>query len=168
MTEPYEELINGERTLRLPPRWRHEQILARLHARVATAVQALTSTRLLERRESVEVRANTILRPDLALIAAATRKLWLAAEVISSDDHHADTVEKKSIYEEIRLPRLWMIDPRYDNVEVYHGTPYGLALKRVMAGRDLLTESLLPGFQMGLHELFAGPLDPTDHGHYDF
>ena len=49
-----------------------------------------------------------------------------------------------------------MIDPRYDNVEVYHGTQYGLALKRVLAGRELLTEALLPGFQMPLHELFAG------------
>ena len=43
-----------------------------------------------------------------------------------------------------------MVDPRYDNVEVYHGTQYGLTLKRVLAVRELLTESLhadsfLPG-----------------------
>ena len=54
-------------------------------------------------------------------------------------------MEKKTIYEELRLPRVWMVDPRYDNVEVYHGTQYGLTLKRVLAVRELLTEALLPG-----------------------
>ncbi len=168
MSEPYEEIINGERLLRLPPRLRHEQILDRLHARVAACVASLTTTRLLANRTAVAVTPSTTLRPDLALLTAATGKLWLAAEVISSEDHHADTVEKKTIYEELRLPRVWMVDPRYDNVEVYHGTQYGLTLKRVLAVRELLTEALLPGFQLGVHELFAGPADGRDPARYDF
>jgi len=76
-------------------------------------------------------------------------------------------VDKKSVYEEIKLPRLWMVDPRYDNVEIYHGTPYGLSLKRVLAGRELLTEALLPGFQYAIHELFAGDAS-GEPGRYDF
>ena len=37
----------------------------------------------------------------------------------------------------------------------------------VLAGRDVLTEALLPGFQMGMHELFAG--DPANEaGRFDF
>lgn len=168
MSGPYEEIINGERMLRLPPRLRHEEILERLHGRVGACLASLTTAKLLPARAAVAVTPSTTLRPDLALLTAATDKLWLAAEVISSDDHHADTVEKKTIYEELRLPRLWMVDPRYDNVEVYHGTQYGLTLKRVLAVRDLLTEALLPGFQLGLHELFAGPMDGRDPGRYDF
>ena len=156
MSDPYEEIINGERLLRFPPRPRHEEILARLRQRLAAAVATLSTTKLLGVRGPVQVSPSSLLRPDLALITAATNKLWLAAEVISSDDHHADTVEKKGLYEELKLPRLWMIDPRYDNVEVYHGTAYGLSLKHVLAGRELLTEALLPGFQMGLHEIFSG------------
>ena len=168
MLEPYEEIINGERMLRLPPRARHEEILVRLHQRVAACVASVTTSKLLAARSAVVVNPSTTLRPDLALLTAATDKLWLAAEVISSDDHHADTVEKKTIYEELRLPRLWMVDPRYDNVEVYHGTQYGLTLKRVLAVRDLLTEALLPGFQLGVHELFAGPVDGREAARYDF
>ena len=126
------------------------------------------STRLLSPRTPLPVAPKSILRPDLALIATATGRLWLVAEVISSDDHHhADTVDKKSVYEEIKLPRLWMVDPRYDNVEIYHGTPYGLSLKRVLAGRELLTEALLPGFQYAIHELFAGNAS-GEPGRYDF
>ena len=167
MTDPYEEIVCGERLLRLPPRPRHEEILARLHQRVSASVASLATTRLLERRTAIEVQSDTLLRPDLALVTTANDKLWLVAEVISSDDHHADTVEKKSVYEELKLPRLWMVDPRYDNVEVYHGTPYGLTLKQVLAGRETLTEALLPGFQFALHELFAG--SPTgEPGKYDF
>ena len=68
-------------------------------------------------------------------MTVATGKLWLAAEIVNSEDHRADTFIKKQIYEEIRLPRLWMIDPRYDNVEVYHSGEYGLVLKSILAGR---------------------------------
>jgi Uma2 family endonuclease len=167
MSDPYEEIVNGERLLRLPPRPRHEDILARLHQRVAGVVSGLATTKLLAVRARVEWSAENTFRPDLTLVTAATEKVWLVAEVVSSDDHHADTVEKKAIYEEFKLPRLWMVDPRYDNVEVYHGTPYGLSLKRVLAGRELLTEALLPGFQFAIHELFAGtPF--SEPGRYDF
>jgi Uma2 family endonuclease len=167
MSDAYEEIVNGERLLRLPPRPRHEQILARLHQRVAEAIASLSSTRLLDPRTGIQVSATSLIRADLALVTEATGKLWLAAEVISADDHHADTVEKKSLYEEIKLPRLWLVDPRYDNVEVYHGTQYGLTLKQVLAHRDVLIEPLLPDFQVALHELFAGnPM--AEPGKYDF
>ena len=62
---------------------------------------------------------------------------------------------KKQIYEEIKVPRLWIIDPRYDNVEVYHSNEYGLALKEILAGRDVLAEKLLPEFQVVVAELFS-------------
>jgi Uma2 family endonuclease len=168
MSDPYEEIINGQTVLRLPPRPRHEQILERLHRRVAGAVAHLSTTRLLPVRTRIDIGpGDHSLRPDLALVTSASDKLWLVAEVISSDDHHADTVDKKSVFEELKMPRLWVIDPRYDNIEVYHGTPYGITLKKVLAGRDVLTEALLPGFQLGVHELFAG--NPSgDPGRFDF
>lgn len=167
MSDPYEEIINGETVLRLPPRPRHEQILERIHRRVSLVVANLATTRLLAPRTRIAIGRQHTLRPDLALVTAASDRLWLVAEIVSSDDHHADTVDKKMIYEEMKVPRLWMIDPRYDNVEVYHGTPYGITLKKILDGRDLLTEALLPGFQMGLHELFAGSAS-GEPGQYDF
>ena len=96
-------------------------------------------------------------------MTAASGKLWLAAEVVSSEDHRPDTVIKKQIYEEIRLPRLWMIDPRYDNVEVYHASQYGLILKHILSKRETLTETLLPEFQISVEELFA-PAPPKQNG----
>jgi Uma2 family endonuclease len=62
---------------------------------------------------------------------------------------------KKQIYEELKLPRLWMVDPRYNNVEVYHASDYGLRLKEILALREILADKLLPEFQVSIEELFA-------------
>lgn len=156
MSTPYEELLQGAPHVRVSPDARHEQICARLHRSVHASVANLTSTCLLAARSAVRVAPDTLLRPDLALIAVPTSKLWLAAEIINSEDHAPDTVVKKQIYEEIRLPRLWMIDPRYDNIEVYHASPYGMVLKGILAGSEILSEKLLPEFEIAVQELFKG------------
>src|SRR5215831_14194185 len=129
MSELYEEILAGQTVTRSGPGVRHEQICQLLHDRVLASVANLSSTRLLARRVQVKLSSDSVLRPDLALITTATGKVWLAAEIVDSNDHRIDTVHKKQLYEDSRIPRLWMIDPRYDNVEVYHGGEYGLMLK---------------------------------------
>jgi Uma2 family endonuclease len=156
MSSPYEELLQGAPMVRVSPGTRHEQICARLHRSVYASVANLTSTCLLAARSAIRVAPDTIVRPDLALMTVPTSRLWLAAEIVNSEDHAPDTVVKKQIYEEIRLPRLWMIDPRYDNVEVYHASPYGMVLKGILAGSEILSEKLLPEFQIVIQELFKG------------
>ena len=155
MPHHYEEILRGETFLRLEPDERHEQICLRLHEQVSQSILSLGTTHLLPPRSIVQVESGTMIRPDLALVTAATGKLWLAAEIVSSQDHRLDTVTKKQIYEELNLPRLWMIDPRYDNVEVYHATAYGLVLKEILAVREVLTEKSLPEFQIVIADLFA-------------
>ena len=155
MSEPYEETLQGEVTLRLPPGPRHELICERLHNLVRASVANFPGTRLLDLRSEIRLGAHTKICPDLALVAAATGQLWLAVEVVNSEDHKADTVYKKELYEVSKLPRLWMVDPRYDNVEVYHASEYGMRLQQILAGQDLLTEKLLPEFQITVTELFA-------------
>jgi Uma2 family endonuclease len=154
MNESYQELLEGEVLARRAPGVRHELICSRLHAVVHASVANISSTRLLPARTKVQFSQNTALCPDLALVTAATGKIWLAAEIVSADDHKVDTVIKKQLYEDLKLPRLWMIDPRYDNVEIYHGSQYGLILKSILAGSELLTEGLLPEFQVTVADLF--------------
>lgn len=157
MSAPYEELLQGAALVRGSPGARHEEICARLHRCVHASVANLSSTCLLAARSAVRVAPDTILRPDLALMTVPNNRLWLAAEIVNSEDHAPDTVVKKQIYEEIRLPRLWMIDPRYDNVEIYHATQYGMTLKSILAGSEILSEKLLPEFQITIAHLFQAP-----------
>lgn len=154
MNEPYDELIEGIGVSRSVPRGRHEVVCERLHTAVAKALEGIATSKLMPVRSLVEFAPDNHFRPDLSLVTVATGKVWLSAEIISSEDHRWDTVTKKQLYEAMNIPRLWMIDPRYDNVEVYHGSKYGLALKGMFAGRELLTEQLLPALQIRVGDLF--------------
>jgi Uma2 family endonuclease len=155
MSQPYEEILDGATLPRSAPGERHEQICRRLHQEMAMGVNGLASTQLLAPRTQVQVTRTTMLCPDLALVAAASGKLFLAIEIISREDHRADTVTKKEIYEQIRVPRLWMVDPRYDNVEIYHSFEFGLKLQGILAGSEVLSEKLIPQFKIAVAELFA-------------
>ena len=152
----YEEMIDGRKLVRSRPGARHERICARLHERMAEGLSGHGAARILSPRSEVALSAHTVVRPDLAVVTVATGKVWLVVEVIDSADHQADTVLKKGIYEDFKVPRLWMVDPRYDNVEMYHGMPFGLALKGMFAGQEKLKEALLPKLQITVAELFAG------------
>jgi Uma2 family endonuclease len=156
MSATYAEILNGAALARRAPGPRHEMICTRLHQWVKASVANFSGTRLLPPRAEVRLSDQHTVCPDLSLVATANGRLWLAAEIVSSDDHRPDTVTKKQIYEEVRLSRLWMIDPRYDNVEIYHSSEYGLILKGILAGHELLTEKLLPEFQLTVSELFNG------------
>jgi Uma2 family endonuclease len=155
MSHPYDEILEGATLPRNAPGERHEQILQRLHREMAASVNGLATVQLLPPRMQVPVSRLTSLCPDLALVTAATGKLFLAVEVINRDDHRADTVTKKEIYDQCRVPRLWMVDPRYDNVEVYHAFEFGLQLKSILAGSEILEEKLVPQFKIVVKELFA-------------
>jgi Uma2 family endonuclease len=158
MSQPYEETLDGATLPRSAPGERHEIICERLHREMAVSVAGLATTQLLAPRTKIQISRTTTLCPDLALVTAATGKLFLAVEIVSRDDHNADTFVKKEVYEKIRVPRLWMIDPRYDNVEIYHTTEFGLALKGILAGKEVLAEKLIPEFQIVVAELFATEL----------
>ena len=157
MSDPYEELVEGDINLRVPPGPRHEEICRRLHERVGASLTATSPAKLLPPRTKVELSHSNHFCPDLALVTTVGDKLWLAAEIISSEDHNFDTVIKKGIYEQMKIPRLWMIDPRYNNVEIYHGNEYGITLKEILGPNDVLAEPLLPSFQFRLSELFQLP-----------
>jgi Uma2 family endonuclease len=159
MSLPYEEILDGASLPRSAPGGRHEMICDRLHAAMAASVSNLAGTQLLAPRTRIQVSRSTAICPDLALVTLASGKLWLAVEIISRDDHRNDTVVKKEIYETIRVPRLWMVDPRYDNVEVYHSMEFGLQLKGILAGSEVLTENLIPEFQFVIAALFADQPD---------
>ena len=155
MSRPYEEILEGTSLPRSAPDVRHEIICDRLHAAMTASVANLSTTQLLAPRTKIQVSRSTAIRPDLALVTVATGKLFLAVEIVNRGDQHFDTVVKKEVYEKIRVPRMWMVDPRYDNVEVYHSMEFGLALKGILAGKEILSEQLIPEFQFVIAELFA-------------
>ena len=155
MSRTYEEILEGGTLPRSAPGDRHEAICARLHREIAASINGLSTVQLLPPRMKVQVTNTSMFCPDLALITTATKKLFLAVEIVDREDHKPDTVTKKEIYEQARVPRLWMVDPRYDNVEIYHSLEFGLQLKGILAGNELLEDKLLPQFRITIAQLFA-------------
>lgn len=160
MSGHYEEVIDGETLLRLPPSEAHETLVARLHRLVAAALPLNSALRLLPARSEVTLNARIRLCPDLAVVRATgsagdTFELYLAAEVLQPGDHHLDTVVKKQIYADLRLARLWMVDPRYLNVETYGIGEFGFTLTDILAYANPLTDPFLPGLRCPMTELFA-------------
>jgi Uma2 family endonuclease len=155
MSHAYEEILEGATLPRSALSDRHEQICARLHREMATSIAGMDSVKLLAPRTQVALSRTSAFCPDLALVMAATNKLFLAVEIINRDDHRPDTVTKKEVYEHCRVPRLWMVDPRYDNVEIYHSFEFGLKLQGILAGSETLKEKLVPQFQLIIKDLFA-------------
>jgi hypothetical protein len=48
-----------------------------------------------------------------------------------------------------------MVDPRYDNVEIYHSFEFGLKLHGILAGSEVLSDRLIPQFQLAVARLFV-------------
>ena len=157
VSRPYEEMLNGQKLVRAAPGARHELICDRLYQLLLASVTDHSGVSLPVPRTIIPLSPATQVCPDLTLLNAASGAIFLAVEIVSRDDHRADTVVKKELYEKIRVPRLWMVDPRYDNVEVYHSMEFGLRLEAILAGREVLAEKLLPEFAVVIAELFAQP-----------
>jgi len=160
MSEAYEELIQGELAARRPPPATHETLVARLHALVGRCLPPNSALQLLPPRASLQLADDCILRPDLTVVRTAPdlagpARLYLVAEVLLPGDHHLDTFVKKQLWSDYRLPRLWMVDPRYLNVEVYGLGEYGFTLIDILAHHHPLTDPHLPGLSCSMDELFA-------------
>jgi len=154
MSEPYEEIIEGERYVRFAPSPLHELICERLYTRIRDCITDCSPVKLLPIRSPLKFKQNTTIKPDITLLTLKGLKIWLIVEIIDSADHKIDTVIKKAVYEEIKPPRLWIVDPRYDNIEIYHQTPYGIALQHIHCNKEKITDISLPGFEMTVYDLF--------------
>jgi Uma2 family endonuclease len=160
MSETYEEVIHGEPAYRRAPPAGHEILVGRLHALVNRHLPAGAQLQLLPPRSSLQLADDCILRPDLAVIRTdpaltGPARLYLVAEVLYPGDHHLDTIIKKQLWSDLRLPRLWMVDPRYLNVEIYSLGEYGFTLTDILAHYHPLTDPRLPGLGCSMDVLFA-------------
>jgi Uma2 family endonuclease len=109
----------------------------------------------LKRRALVKLRPDTEIRPDLTLIRRNDPRLYLAVEVLQHSDRHPDTVIKKNILAACLVPRLWIVDGRYQNIEIYVTNGGRFRLESILTGNDLLSDAALCGSRYSLSELFA-------------
>ena len=155
MSDAYQELIDGETFIRGPLNVPHELICDCLHVWVSRHLPSNSALVLLPQRSRISLRAGVEFRPDLALVRRDSGELYLAAEVLQPGDHHPDTVLKKPLYADARIPRLWLVDSRYQNVEVYGSGASGFRLEAILAPHETLSDPALNGIALSVADLFA-------------
>jgi len=158
MVDGYEEIIRAEVFNRRAPSGDHERLVTHLHQLVSDSLPLNSRLQLLPPRTDWVLSEETTIRPDLTIVRVTPGRgaqLYLVAEVLLAGDHHVDTVIKKELWPGLKLPRLWMVDPRYLNVEVYGCGEYGFTLVDILAHHHALTDPCLPGLRCTMNELFA-------------
>jgi len=104
-------------------------------------------------------------RPDVAFVLTETRSLsepvdedgcWnivpdLAVEITSPTNSFHEITEKISEYFEVGSKQVWVVNPSQRNVYVYESET---TVRILQLGDTLTAETLLPGFEITLHDLF--------------
>ncbi len=84
----------------------------------------------------------------------------LVVEVLSpgAANERRDREQKLALYERHGVQEYWIVDSRGRRVEVYRRAESGFAAAATLAGEDMLTTPLLPGFACHLPSLWAPPV----------
>jgi Uma2 family endonuclease len=83
----------------------------------------------------------------------------LVVEVLSpgANNERRDREIKRKLYSRRGVREYWICDPRAFSVEVWRHQGEGLELAATLAGSDVLTSPLLPGFAVAVETLFYTP-----------
>jgi Uma2 family endonuclease len=152
------ELINGEVFVN-DPAFPHQEIAGRIY------VALVLWTRSKRGRGRAGYGGNWVLadghvyKPDVWWTAArptGSRHSGppdLAVEVRSPGTWHRDIGPKLHQYQVSRTPELWLVDSPAHTVLVFRGPDFRSGVE--LAAGQQLTTPLLPGFAVGVDELFA-------------
>ena len=162
------DLLAGELIRVSPGGFDHGRIAARIAARLVTfldshpemgvAVGAETGFRLARDPDTVLGPDAAVVRPE-RLPPADQRRGYLelapdlVVEIVSPTDRWTTVSEKVDAYLAAGVTLVWVVEPRARAVRVY--TPAGTERRlRAETGDILEAEPVLPGFRLGLLDLF--------------
>jgi Uma2 family endonuclease len=109
---------------------------------------------------------NNAMQPDLVFVSSDNQGIItndgimgipdLVIEIISPSYVIRDRVDKKNLYEKLNIKEYWIIDPQYQDIEVYSilNGRYEL-LSGVTMFEGELKSNLLEGITIELTELFG-------------
>ncbi len=159
------ELVKGEIITKMPTGYKHGYI----EALIAALLFNFVRTKRLGRVLGGEIGIYTSRDPDSVRAADAafiSNERYeqvksssyldicpeLIIEILSPDDSWTDMYEKLAEYFSIDAQIVWVIDPRLEQIHVFHSLDdvFRLTLDDQLSG-----EGILPGFEVPVREIFA-------------
>lgn len=162
------EIIDGEHVVTAAPNVRHQVVVGRLFGEIYVYLKARPGTgMLLAAPTDVVLSRHDVVEPDLLFVAADQMAVvtaanlqgapTLAVEVLSPSTRQRDAQTKRRLFARTGVREYWLVDPELDTVQVYRGSEdgaFGRAAELSAEDDHTLTTPLLPGWSLGLRELF--------------
>jgi Uma2 family endonuclease len=158
------ELIHGEVHASPSPNTKHQRAHANLFTSLGAFVNANRLGWLFSAPLDVALALDTAVQPDLLFISSARAEIILdshiagapdlVVEILSPSTAAHDRATKLALYAEAGVPWVWFLDPEARTVETLKLEGKRYFVDSILAGDQILTSSLFPGWQLPLHELF--------------
>ena len=161
------ELVQGRVHLSPAPSTRHQFVARNLQQSLGPFVEKNHLGELLFAPLDVCLSPDTALQPDLVFISSQRLEIIqenfiagapdLVVEILSPSTAAHDRATKLNLYAEAGVPWVWLMDPLARTVEVLKLQGNQYLVHSILAGKQTLTSSLFPAWQMTLDELFRFP-----------
>jgi len=158
------ELVRGEVRVTPVPATRHQAIVQNLSGNLWPFVIKNRLGEVWTAPLDVRLSEDTAFQPDLIFVSNARAGIiqedWIAGapdlvvEVSSPSTMTYDRATKLPIYAESGVSEFWLIDSQAKSVEVLKLEGKKYFVDAVLAGDQILTSNLFPGWQLPLHDLF--------------
>lgn len=124
------ELVHGELLVSPSPRTRHQRVVTRLLVALARHVEAHLLGEVLMAPADISWGGlpDVLVQPDIFVIPPHAqrvrewidvRDLSLVVEVLSPSTARYDRFTKRRLYQEMKVPLYWLIDPEHARAEVW-------------------------------------------------
>ncbi|MFN3851018.1 MAG: Uma2 family endonuclease [Spirosomataceae bacterium] len=123
------ELIEGEMIKKSAPKPIHQRLSMRLSRAISNFIFGKNIGELFAAPIDVFLNEYNAVQPDLVFVSAQNQQIItddgivgvpdLVVEIISPSSVIRDRVDKKNLYERIGVKEYWIIDPQYQDIEVY-------------------------------------------------
>jgi Uma2 family endonuclease len=161
------ELIQGRVHLSPAPSTRHQFVAVNLDRSLGPFVANNHLGELLLAPLDVCLSEDTALQPDLVFVSSQRLEIIqenfiagapdLVVEILSPSTAAHDRATKLNLYAEAGVPEVWLMDPLAGTVEVLKLRGNKYLVDSILSGRQTLTSSLFPGWEITLDELFRFP-----------
>ena len=122
------ETVHGELLVTPAPRAWHQEIVGRVYEVLRAYLRRHPVGHAMMSPADISWSPDTLVQPDVFVADLAEartldwsriRHLLLAVEVLSPSSVRADRFTKRRLYQEVRVPLYWVIDPDRREVEVW-------------------------------------------------
>jgi Uma2 family endonuclease len=168
------EIIDGELYVSTPPHWRHQRASFQFSQALDTWSEATEAGFTIEAPgvifaddEAVAPDVVWISRERIDLVIGEDGKLHLAPDLVveilspGAMNEERDRDAKLKLYSRRGVREYWIADWRDVSVQIYRRENAPLHLVATLAGDDLLTTPMLPGFSASVRSLLTSRFRPS-------